>query len=487
MIILITDDDRLVRFTIKSMLGDILGDSGDIFLEAKDGAQMVQICREKQPDIVFVDIKMPNMNGLDAIEQCKKFTKHTEYVVVSGYSDFEYAKRGIRLGVTEYLLKPVDEEEISAVMKKLSEKLKRHKIDSNSRFQLCVMEAFNYYATLGTTGQNRTESIREGYELLTFMLWTGVGRDDCGHTVRAQQKLLDETAALGNEVIGRKGYYAVAVNGYGTLCLVFETKEAEIPYILSQIRRISQNVVKEQQGMHYLLWFREASFLGVCTRSEALERTLPLLMQKKPGSVCSEEELMQGEKEKEVLYLIDKLVSSWTQADGVACKDIMNQIWRQYRNEALELNFRNISTYCRKVTGCDIAGEDIRGFCSAFVNSADQIYDTVNRIDGDVIEQTKEYIQKYYMNDISISKIAEQFKLTANYLSTIFHERTGRRFVDYLSATRVEAAKKLLIQNASASVQDIALMVGYSSARHFSSLFQKQTGMTPSVYRKEHV
>ena len=102
----------------------------------------------------------------------------------------------------------------------------------------------------------------------------------------------------------------------------------------------------------------------------------------------------------------------------------------------------------------------------------------------DIIEEVKGYIQKYYRNDISISQIADQFGLTANYLSTLFHRKTGGKFIDYLTEIRIEAAKKLLVQNVSATVQDIALMVGYNSARHFSSLFQKQTGETPSSYRK---
>ena len=85
---------------------------------------------------------------------------------------------------------------------------------------------------------------------------------------------------------------------------------------------------------------------------------------------------------------------------------------------------------------------------------------------------------------ISISQIADEFGLTANYLSTLFHRKTGGKFIDYLTNIRMEAAKKLLVQNVSATVQDVALMVGYNSARHFSSLFQKQTGETPSSYRK---
>lgn len=485
MIILVTDDDRLVRFSIKSMLGDILGDSGDVILEAKDGKDMVRICSESQPDIAFVDIRMPNLDGLAAIEECRKFSEETEFVIVSGYSDFQYAQRGIRLGVTEYLLKPVDEEELQRVMGKLLERVTCNKRESNSRFQIEVMETFNYYSTVGRIGTEETP-VKEGNTLLTFMLRIGIGRNNGGYTVEVQQKLLEEIRRLGNMIIGRKGYYAVAVNGYGTFCTVFCVKEEEKENILSHMSRISKKVLKEDGAMYYFLWFAEKTLANVCVKCEKLERSLPYLMHEKPGTVCSEEKLVRGEKEREVLHLIDRMAAAWREADGVVCRDIMNQIWRNYREEQLQLNFKNISTYCSFVTGCDIEGGTLREFCTAFVNSTDKIYDTACRYEIDVIEQTKSYIQKHYMSDISISKIAEQFNLTANYLSTIFHHRTGKRFIDYLSETRVEAAKKLLVENASASVQDIALMVGYGSVRHFSSLFQKLTGVTPSVYRKEH-
>lgn len=112
------------------------------------------------------------------------------------------------------------------------------------------------------------------------------------------------------------------------------------------------------------------------------------------------------------------------------------------------------------------------------------MYQGIDGEERDIIEEVKRYIQRYYQNDISISQIADQFGLTANYLSTLFHRKTGGKFIDYLTKTRIEAAKKLLVQNVSATVQDVALMVGYNSTRHFSSLFPKQTGENPSLYRK---
>ena len=129
-------------------------------------------------------------------------------------------------------------------------------------------------------------------------------------------------------------------------------------------------------------------------------------------------------------------------------------------------------------------GDSFKEFCRSFVDFSDTMYENVFAEENDLIEQIKKDIQENYMKDISISQLADKYHLTANYLSTIFHNKTGSKFIDYLTETRVYTAKSLLIKNATASVQDIAMMVGYNSARHFSTVFQKQTGVTPTAYRK---
>ena len=482
MIILIADDERLVRFSVKSMLKEIEEDSEDIFLEAVNGRDMVEICKEKMPDVVFVDISMPYMDGLEAISGCKKYCPSTQYVIVTGFSEFEYAKKAINLGVNEYLLKPIDREKLKIVIEKIKQSVGKQKQESNSRFQLRVMEMFNYFASLGEVEE--LEMNDERFNYLTFFVY--VKENDCvkEQFTDFQKSLLKEIRNIGEQVMQREGHYVTMHTSEGTMCTVFEVSEKMQEFVLFHMNRICFTL-KNQYGIYYhIRWCQCRNLKDVYYESVESDAETYLLLDRCPGKLYFKKELSRREYEKEFLVQIERLLEAWKQADGIACKDIINKTWRKYRENDPEVQLNYLSAYCEKVIGCTVSNESFKLFFKSFVEHSETMYHGCGSKESNITENVKMYIQKNYMHDISISQIAEKFGLTSNYLSTIFKQKTGEKFIDYLTQTRIEAAKKLLIQNASASVQDIALMVGYNSSRHFSTLFQKYTGMTPSAYRK---
>ncbi len=108
--ILIADDEPLVRFSIRDILNELplaLNIS-----EAESGTEMVECIRSSHPDIALVDICMPGMNGLNAIEMLNSIAKEIKWIILSEHSDFEYSRQALRLGVVDYLLKPVDPDEL---------------------------------------------------------------------------------------------------------------------------------------------------------------------------------------------------------------------------------------------------------------------------------------------------------------------------------------------------------------------------------------
>lgn len=479
MIILVADDDRLVRFTIKSMLADIMN-TGYTVLEAANGRDMVKICREKQPDIVFVDINMPYISGLDAIVECKKYAENTEYVIVSGYSEFEYARRGISLGIQEYLLKPVSEEQLEKVMNELKEKMDKHKKESNSAFQLKLLDLFNYFPTVVEHDNYEEFKLPQGYKYIVFGLFVNGGKKN---EVKAeiQKRIISEVSKLEKKVVDQGDYYALVYSNEGTPYFIFAVKDEE--KVFMKMRHLNMAEVEGTGAI--LLYFRATTMKGLYEVVEDVDKNSVVVMNYKSGMLLEYHNMIQlAEEDILLLRLIGKLLEAWRISDGVAYKEILNEMYRKHKDRKIGLNLQNIARYCSWITGKPIEASSYKAFCRSFVDISESMYIHAGVEEKDIIEQVKGYIQKYYMNDISISQLADQYNLTANYLSTIFHHRAGCKFIDYLTEIRITNAKKLLVQNTTASVQDIAMMVGYNSSRHFSALFQKQTGMTPTKYRK---
>ena len=116
---IIADDEHLVRFSIQDMLEEI-ADAGLIWFEeirqAVDGQDLLRQVVPVLPDLVFVDISMPGQSGLDAIEQGRRLSPHTQWIILTGYADFDYAKRAVALGALDYLLKPASRADIERVV-----------------------------------------------------------------------------------------------------------------------------------------------------------------------------------------------------------------------------------------------------------------------------------------------------------------------------------------------------------------------------------
>lgn len=142
--ILIADDEELVRFSVQNILEEIFSDpeilrelepagAAPEIRQAATGSQLEILAREFLPDFAFVDIRMPGFSGLDAIEKLQPDCPGTQWVILSGYSKFEYARRALSLGVLDYLVKPVDPRELRQVLKKGAAVLRQFRREEDAR------------------------------------------------------------------------------------------------------------------------------------------------------------------------------------------------------------------------------------------------------------------------------------------------------------------------------------------------------------------
>lgn len=483
MILLIADDDRLIRFMMKSMLNDILT-SDYIILEAMNGREMVEICRKRQPDIVFTDIKMPYMNGLDAIRESKEYSSKTEFVVISGYSEFAYAQKALKLGVEDYLLKPVDEEELSLVLDRVRTKIAGHKRESNARFQLQLFNMFNYFATVGTEDEYE-ETCEKGVSYEVIGMKSRCLKENRELNTDFQKEIIDAMNDFGKMRISCGDYYSQIYSAEGTLYFVFCTTKEGREKLLSYVKKLS---FKNQNSelAYYFYCFTADNMKDVYYACEKIDSNQGIEMNYPVGSVIDVSEINISEEGREILKNVYQILEAWENADSVLYKEMLNNIYRKYKDMDSGLHLECVAQYCSLVMQQDICCDSYKEFCRSFVEISESMYDNVESTDADIIGKIKSYVENYYMNDISIGQIAEAFNITPNYLSKIFHQKAGCKFVDYLTEVRISNAKKLLISKKNVSAKDIAVMVGYNSSRYFATLFQKNTGTTPTAYRKEN-
>lgn len=478
MIILIADDDRLIRFTMKSMLSEILKDY--VFLEAANGKDMVEICKKYVPNIVFADIKMPFMDGITAIEKCKEFAPGIEFVVISGYSEFEYAKKCITLGINDYLLKPVEEEQLEKLVMKIQQKCSRQEKESNSRFQLRVFEAFNYFSTLGTEEGYLEFEHADGRKFVTIGFLMDSSRENQKYCIESQKRIILHMQKFSEEFIKKDGYFTSLYSEEGTLYFCFCTAKEGEEKILTESKKI---MLRENSGCitFYAVALAADSLREVYQKCTMADSKQCLVMNYPSGTILGEEEFADACEIKDTLSNLYQLLEAWKNVDAVMYNSLLGIICRE-TGKGLKLS--NVRDYCETITGEELSDETFQKFCGALKRIGKDIYQNFRDSKTSMADKVKEYVKKYYMNEISISQIAENFQITPNYLSTIFHQTTNKKFIDYLTEVRLENAKKFLIQNKTASIKDIAVMCGYNSPRYFSELFQKQIGVTPSVYRK---
>ena len=139
--ILIADDERMVRLSFLSMCEELYPDTHQ-YLEARNGKELIRLVTEERPDVVFVDIRMPLLDGLNAVEQLTASQPDIYFIILSGYSDFSYAQKAIQLGVRNYLLKPPSLEDIQNVLLQANAEKERKLLDANQSFFYEIMAQF---------------------------------------------------------------------------------------------------------------------------------------------------------------------------------------------------------------------------------------------------------------------------------------------------------------------------------------------------------
>lgn len=467
-------------------------------------------------DVVISDIRMPVQSGLILLEIIQEEYPDIKTIILSSYGDFDYAKRAMKLGVSDYLLKPVNFEELKQVLMEMHKRLEAERIQVSERVEykriqinnlLNSLAKGNSYASMVQGGAILPISVEElGYYVARIRI-ENKGMD-YGELQHSKQKLYDllveSESQWGSTYLFNNELNEIA-------CLFIPLKKTQGVERWAQELLESLHEVKIQViiGISALYERFIDVKLGYLQAGKALQYRI---IQKKSDIVhyqdIEEQWLFEGQVDERVSMELLYILAESTSIDTVIT--FINQVMDD-KFVADELSLNETHAYCIQMMlmirqhiqsysgrlGKDSMQypeirelllqselQDIKEVMNRFILDLGQYIESMDTsvVSNHMIHNIKSYIQEHYAEDISLNVLSSVFYIHPIYLSRLFKEKTGENFIDYLTEIRVNKSKELL-KDINLKIYDISQLVGYGSSRYFSKLFKNNTGITPKEYR----
>lgn len=477
MVILIADDDRLARFQLKSLLCELDAETL-IIHEAANGKRLVEECRLHRPDVAFVDIEMPQMDGLSAIEECRRICADTQFVIISAHSDFGFARRGIALQVADYLLKPIESEQLEHLLAKLRQQLAHTRRGINTDFGVRAAQCLQLWEEIGRCEAADPCQGRSGcYFGYRFYIDCAPGGTAYGS---AYLKLTEALQGLSTELAGQR-----------VRSLIWEPKQAGLDFIIFcaappvQISARLEALCRRLSGSGLCvtcLCAQGATLWALYTQMNAGDEQQALRFGA-AGELRALDELHFPSAALELFHAADELAASFHEADGLRYEKALATL-KGASSGAAAIDAARFTRLLGTCLGAELVWDGQFGALAAQLMAHKARIYKAGGGPGDKMDRVVDYVERHYMEDISVVYLAERLGMTPNYFSTVFHERMGQTFSAYITGVRIEHAKQILLSRPDVRVREVAVMVGYYSPRHFSGVFKKLTGCFPSEFRE---
>lgn len=488
---MIVDDEKVIRETIRSLI-DWQAMGIEIIGLCKNGIEAYDMILDEYPDIVLTDIKMPGLSGLDLIRRITQAGQQTEFIILSGYGDYEYTKVAMKYGIQHYLLKPCSVEEITEVVadaKKHCYRRRGREDEQKQDFLLLRKLHESVVFNLLTESMSEApdyERLQRQYE--RFLSFTSVSYEACTlHPVAPEN-----SEALYRTVHAFHDAQAPGIPLYGlqaddTLYLAFESYDYDYTGFDAFLqatapgaqRRSFENmnallpgvgkVVRKHRSMEMLtetqrvkLWNRKALYQIAENFVEILRTAQPEAHQQVVDALACR---LAAVSDVEALRAVASNIFLSLPAGGTE--------WR------LPLDAMSLLT---ELGRCEDAAE-LRAMTLEKLRALELRAAT----GGAFAEKIAALVREQIANpELSLKNIAEnQLYMNVDYVSKKFMRSMGCKFSAFLARTRIETAMQMLAHDNGVSIAAVAEAVGCgNNPQYFSQLFKKHAGMTPTDYVK---
>lgn len=533
--VFLVEDEMVIRRGIKNSID--WEKEGYIFCgEASDGELAYPMIIKEKPDILVTDIRMPFMDGLELCKLVKKELPNIKILILSGYDEFDYAKEAIRLGVTEYLLKPISSGKLLEALNGVSESIRREKEDKDlvrkymeemrentehekQKFFEQMIAGNLSMADALETGEKYEMNLSAGmYNLLLF-------RFTLGEENRKSGELLGEAEYAIEKLTERLEYVFEFQRGVeGWAFLLMADNEEQMSERVKELSKDLEEIMKNYSTIAYFGGIGQpvARLRELEESFREAERALAARFTMELNRIISVEDIRMAQN---VDTLDDIEITSFGEIEKTrtmlekflnnGAEDEIDEFVDVYINELPEENLKSVlmrqyiimdayivmMSFCEKFEG--IEGEmqaqseelknsmktiqtleEIKNYIRMLLKKIIGVRDTISgRRYSDIIEIAKDQIRKTYMSDeISLNTIAAEVGMSPSYFSSIFSKEMGKTFVEYLTEIRMDRAKELLMCS-SMKTSEIGYEVGYKDPHYFSYIFKKTQNCTPKEFR----
>ncbi|MGG1554746.1 response regulator transcription factor [Paenibacillus ferrarius] len=513
--VIIVDDEKWIR---RGLIQSISWDEWGLSLagEASDGGEGYDMALTLQPDILFLDMRMPGLDGKQLIGKLNQELPDLLTIVVSGYSDFEYTKEAIRHKAFDYLLKPVKKEELAVVVQKACQELDRRDAE---RRKASREQGEDWLRQLLHAEESLAEKLvpaswREG-EAALFLAHT----DRYGDHVEPQRLLpaMQETLSRMQPFLfgGRWQFELIPLQDNGKeWALAISAPKLEPNDMRRLHTSLSHAMAQASGGASFSFGVsrvkRQAGKLG-----EACHEARKALLRKPLAAtgVLQDAELMQPQEsrqypqDQENAFLwvlqsgnrqaaeleLERLFAAFTEEPAtVAHLQWSADLLLHAMEKQLQAKDARVEDMCGENTLVFAEKIHLRNdrdsmkklFLEKLLPPLVSYYSQSGEKLGEkAVLELKTWMESNYSQSLSLPQIASSYYLNADYLSRIFKRMTGQNFIDYLTDIRMRKAKELMNKSKYKNYE-VAQKVGYEDYRYFSQIFKKKVGMTIGEYRK---
>lgn len=524
-VLMVDDEDEVIRIIRRKMNWEEMGFY--VCGQAKNGMEALEMVDELQPDIVMTDIKMPYMDGLELAKRLKEKYSDLRIIIFSGFDEFDYVKKAIGLEVEEYLLKPIDAEEIRKVFGKVRNSLNKERNLRNNIEHLekhyakslpLLRESF--FASLmeeNYSNQSLKEYLDE-YEIkLDHALYAITVIHVSGHSVEEgiSTKLLRLSVRqfMDDSFLNHENNYIFNYRENILVLAQFDKTEELAKYtdlcdrFCKSVKRNCNALVSigigkcvdsiqdlsvSYKGAREALSYRTLYGAGNAINIMEID---PHANRMDLQDIYDLHELFKMIKmgdENRVQQAIDSYIQSLLKANlniqefQLVLMELVTNWYRFLRNNEIEVEkvIRNSDNVYLTLEQMESMDQIKEWLLDISMQSYQMVQEQRMNKTTSFVRKAEQYVQDHYGEpELNIDMICSELGLSSAYFSTVFKRETGKTFINYLTEVRMKEAERLLVEK-NEKKYIIAQKVGYSDPGYFSYVFKKYFGVSPMKYNK---